>query len=246
MTASLVSLPRHPLQVTLPYSPGSNPARLGVYRYNEEAGAWDYRGGRADTQARTITFTAPSFSEYAVLEYARSFADLAAHWAKDDVEMMAARQIARGGGDGSRFDPAGVITRAQFAALLVRALGLAESQGPSPFADVAPSAWYARSVSTAAHEGLILGSDGQFRPDAPITRQEMAVMIKRTAAKYGMPPTDPDQALARLHSMADGPAVSAWAREAAALALANGWMRGRDGGGLPWPSTPPERRPWSS
>lgn len=213
----LVSLPQHPVQVTLPYSPGSNPARLGVYRHNEETGAWDYRGGRADTQARAIAFAAPSFGEYAVLEYARSFADLAGHWAKDDVELMAARQIARGVGDGSRFDPDGVITRAQFAALLVRALGLAETQGPSPFTDVAPSAWYAWSVSTAAHEGLILGSDGQFRPDAPITRQEMAVMIKRVAGRYRLTPAGVDQALTQLNSMADGSAVASWAREAVVI-----------------------------
>lgn len=225
-----VSLPQHPAQVTLPYSSSSNPAKLGVYRYNEGSGAWDYRGGRVDTEAGTITFTTPSFSEYAVLEYTRSFTDLAGHWARGDVERMAARQIARGVGDGSRFDPNGTITRAQFAALLVRALGLPESQGTSPFTDVAPSAWYAPAVSTAAREGLILGSDGKFRPDAPVTRQEMAVMIQRASAKHGITPAATDQALAQLNEMADGSAVAPWAREAAALTLAKDWIRGRDGG----------------
>jgi len=226
---TLLSLPQHPVQVTLSYSASSNSTRLGVYRYNEGMGAWDYRGGKVDTQARTITFATPSFSEYAVLEYTRAFADLASHWAKDDVELMAARQIARGVGDGSRFDPNGTITRAQFAALLVRALGLQESQGSNPFTDVTRAAWYAPAVSAAAREGLILGSDGKFRPDAPVTRQEMAVMIQRASIRYGMTLAATDQALAQLNEMADGSSVAPWAREASALTLSKDWIRGRDG-----------------
>ena len=76
-----------------------------------------------------------------------------------------------------RFAPAQQVTRAEFAAMLVRLLDL-KAEGPAPFADVASSKWYAKAVS--AQSGIVNGtSKDRFTPDAPIKRQEMAAMLVR-------------------------------------------------------------------
>ena len=73
------------------------------------------------------------------------------------------------------FEPDRSITRAEFATLVAKALKL--EGGEAEFADVAESDWFASFVGAAAKAGIIVGSDGNFRPNDTITRQEMAVII---------------------------------------------------------------------
>lgn len=52
------------------------------------------------------------------------------------------------------------------------------------FKDVDTNSWYAPYVSWAAEKGYVLGvSDTAFAPDDKITREQIAVMIKRFADK---------------------------------------------------------------
>ena len=49
-----------------------------------------------------------------------------------------------------------------------------------PFADVAQDAAYAEAVRWAASEKIVNGfGDGTFRPEEPVTRQDLAVMLMR-------------------------------------------------------------------
>jgi hypothetical protein len=78
------------------------------------------------------------------------------------------------------------VTRAQFAALLLRAVG----EVPNPraqgiFRDVPVSDWSAPVVEKAAALGLMQGSQGIFRPHQGITHEEMAVITARVAQRYG-------------------------------------------------------------
>ncbi|MGI6225843.1 MAG: S-layer homology domain-containing protein, partial [Peptococcales bacterium] len=131
--------------------------KLGVYRYNETNKQWEYVGGKVDTVNGTVTVMLDSFSKYAVLYYDRTFNDIVGHWAQKDIELMAARHIAAGMTD-NQFVPDANITRAQFASLLGRVLGLKEvSVTTSQFADVEPNAWYAGSIQAAYEAGLIAG-----------------------------------------------------------------------------------------
>lgn len=77
------------------------------------------------------------------------------------------------------FEPARKVTRAEFTALLMRALGQS-GQGQTTFEDVRPGAWYASYVEAAASLGIVSGrSRSSFAPDAAISREEMAVMAVR-------------------------------------------------------------------
>ena len=80
--------------------------------------------------------------------------------------------------------PEGKITRAEVAAIFFRLLtddARAEFDcRDNDFTDVEDGAWYNRSISTLAKAGILSGYlDGTFKPDAPITRAEMASIIAR-------------------------------------------------------------------
>ena len=56
--------------------------------------------------------------------------------------------------------------------------GSPETTGTLPFTDVAPDAWYYAAVRWAYRTGLVSGtSAATFDPDAPITRQDLAVIL---------------------------------------------------------------------
>lgn len=111
------------------------------------------------------------------------FKDTAGHWAQADIEELFGRGIVAGV-TADTFEPERQITRAEFATLVVKALGLSDSTSAG-FADVAEGTWYFDSVNTAANAGLIVGSDGYFRPDDVITREEMAVIVAKAYALCG-------------------------------------------------------------
>ena len=58
----------------------------------------------------------------------------------------------------------------------------------SAFADVAAGEWYTPYVIAAAHYGIVTGyTDGMFRPNALVSRQEMAVMMNRAITTFRTP-----------------------------------------------------------
>ncbi|WP_374701642.1 S-layer homology domain-containing protein [Paenibacillus tyrfis] len=111
---------------------------------------------------------------------------MANHWAQADVELLANKLVVEGVSD-NRFEGDRPITRSEFAALLVRALGLSPATTQGGFNDVAPGAWYAEDVAAAAAAGLISGyEDGSFRPDRQIKREEQAAMLIRAMSYAGL------------------------------------------------------------
>ncbi len=167
-------------------------------------------------------------SAYTVIDNERTFADLAEHWAKASVEDMASRLIVKGAPNGL-FEPDRAVTRAEFAAMTVRALGLDGLETNEPLArEVRPDDWFAGAVATAKRYGLVKGgSDGLFRPKDTITRQEAMVIMARAAKLAGLAgPEDPHSVLAPFADAAD---VAAWAREGAALVTDSGIIRGAYG-----------------
>ncbi|MEX2423358.1 MAG: PQQ-dependent sugar dehydrogenase [Acidimicrobiia bacterium] len=90
---------------------------------------------------------------------------------------------------GDRFCPTDAVTRAEMAAFVVRAVGETPLGGvPQTFQDVEPSQWYFGAVERAVALGITVGyGDGTFRPNASVTRAEMAVFVVRA---LGEPPVE--------------------------------------------------------
>lgn len=135
-------------------------------------------GGKKGTTGSIGTGSAP------VAPSAGSFADMANHWAKADVEAMYARGIVSGFPDGS-FRPGQNVTRAEFAKMIAAALGL-DTSIKAEFADVDANQWYAGSVGAAVKAGIVKGtSPSTFEPEKYITRQDAAVMLARVLEYKG-------------------------------------------------------------
>ncbi|MBB6690561.1 S-layer homology domain-containing protein [Cohnella xylanilytica] len=232
---TVLSALAEPAELALPYDParGGDGMTLGVYRWNEGAGKWEYAGGTVDRERHLAKIGLSRTGRYAVLSYEKAFGDVpAGHWAADSIRALVARHVANGT-EAGRFDPAGGTTRAEFAALLARALGLTAAEGkPLPFGDVAADAWYAKEVAAACEAGWIQGATaGRFDPSAPVTREQMAVLIvKAYESKQGAAGVGGAPASGEATGSADLASVSPWAKDAVARALALGLMQGKGEG----------------
>lgn len=190
MEAGENSLYRMDDAVTIPAGDGTRPEK-GV----------GLAGRHADVKARPIQ--APG----------ATFEDISGHKFQSDIEALAARGIISGKGSGG-FDPNGDITRAEFAAIVVNALGLPVKAGKT-FGDVAAREWYASAVETAAAYGLVDGGgDGTFRPLDAVTRQEAAVLMAHAAKLCGMDVSAQERVLTQFTDRVD---CAGWARPALAF-----------------------------
>lgn len=125
-------------------------------------------------------------STYSVVYHPLEFKDVETHWSKEAVNDMGSRMVISGIGDGL-FEPDRDITRAEFSAIVVRALGLKPGTGKNPFADVKSSDWYCGYIETAYQYGIISGyGDGNFGPMDKITREQAMTMIARTMKITGL------------------------------------------------------------
>ncbi len=148
-------------------------------------------------------------------------------WYAGAVERVCAAGLMNGTGPGT-FSPGGTVTRGQIAAILHRLAGEPVVRGSS-FSDVPASAYYGGAVAWAARRGIVEGfSDGTFRPDLPVSRQQLAVILWRYA---GLEKAD-SGARASLRGFPDAGEVGGYAREAMGWALAEGILQGTGDGTL--------------
>ncbi|REK69532.1 S8 family serine peptidase [Paenibacillus paeoniae] len=111
-------------------------------------------------------------------ELVSGFRDIKGHWAREEIISMASSGIVNGVGN-YRFQPERNITRAEAVAMIVKAYKpLAGNVAAKSFSDVSSSHWASDAIRKAVQQGWVNGfPDGTFKPDRPITRAEMAVMI---------------------------------------------------------------------
>ena len=167
-------------------------------------------GKNADVKAVPVTAAGTTFS------------DMKSHANKTAIEALASRAIINGMGDGT-FAPDESMTRAQFATITVKALGLTPKANGS-FTDVKGTDWFAPYVGTASAYGIVNGlGDGTFNPTGTITRQEAATMVARAAKLCGMN-TDYSAAAARdvLAQFGDYTKSAEWACASLAFCYDNG------------------------
>ena len=139
------------------------------------------------------------------------------------AEALASRGILTGYEDGS-FRPDNSLTRAEFAAIIVRALGLTSGGKSSGFVDIASDAWYSEYVAAAVRYGLIEGvGSNKYDPDGTITREAAAVVVARAAKLCGFDTTRDSVAIRNsLSPFADYIKSSSWARESLAFCCDEG------------------------
>ena len=167
--------------------------------------------------ARTETIPAPPCSS-------KGLTDVPApdNWAHPGIDFCV-----RGVG-GGRFAPKATTTRAQVVQILYNLAGEPKATGTMPFTDLTQD-WYKDAVLWAYQTGVVAGtSETTFAPDAPVTREQLAVLLMEYASrvlKLARTWTPAD-----LSRFPDSGSVSGWARDALADAVALGLISGTDDG----------------
>lgn len=191
-------------------------------------------GGSSGAGAKPVTVEDPAdpSSSPDIEEPKPAFTDIAGHWGEADILDAARKGIVEGYPDGS-YRPNRTVTRAEFAVMLTNALKLSNQGTILSFKDADRIGQWARAaVAQAAGAGLIQGdANGNFRPDALITRAEMAVMLARALSLA---------ADARSAGFADDRDIPDWAVGAAAEMKKLDIMRGKGDNGF-FPKDPATR-----
>ena len=167
---------------------------------------------KADDSMNVPSVTAPG----------TTFSDIKNHANKAAIEELASRGIINGMSKDT-FAPNKTMTRAEFAAIVTRALGLA-AKDTKAFTDVPSSKWYAGYIGAANSSGIVNGvGGGKFNPDGTITRQEAAAMVARAAKLCGLDTTmDAVATRNMLAQFGDYRSAASWATESLAFCYSAG------------------------
>lgn len=129
------------------------------------------------------------------------------------------------GTGGGFFSPGAAVTRATAVTVLWRLAGSPAPQGGSTFPDVAAGSWYEDAAAWAQGAAIARGdAQGRFHPDAPVTRQELAVFLARYDLNRGV-----ELAEGQLNLFADADRISAWAADGMKHAAGMGLLQGSGG-----------------
>ena len=121
---------------------------------------------------------------------AHGMTDIVGHWAENDIAWVIEMGLFNGT-SATTFNPNGTMTRGMFVTVLGRYAGVDPADYsdwylPELYTDVNPNAYYAPYINWATRHGITSGTGvGTFSPDAPITREQMAVLMVRFASCYG-------------------------------------------------------------
>lgn len=145
--------------------------------------------------------------------------ELIGHWGKEQITALFTDGIITGDSEGLRLKD--TITRAEFTALVVRALGVEAKGYNGAFDDVPTTDWYAGYIATAYEMGIVNGADGNFRPNDTITRQEICKIIASA--------TDAETEIKELE-FSDKDKISNWAKASVQKAYSLGIVNGMGDG----------------
>ncbi len=187
-----------------------------------------YLEGDKDKLLKPVSLSFPAKSKQAYTYQGEDYPSLTfpdvkrSAWYYEPVEKAYQLGLFQGDTNGL-FQPSKNITRAEFALVTANALGVELSEyGGSAFTDVPEGKWFSPAVAWAKEAGVMRGDgNGKFRPNAPITREEVCVVISQAleAHKELESFTFPDHA-----------SISRWARNAVYECYTLGLVKGDNKG----------------
>jgi peptidoglycan DL-endopeptidase CwlO len=129
--------------------------------------------------ARRVTGESVQAAPSAAVPAAGSFTDVpAGYWAYDAIASLKKREIISGDASG-KFLPDSILKRSEAAKMLAEAFNLKGTAGKD-YQDVPQTHWAYSYISAATASNYFTGYAGsQFKPDAPITRAEIASLLSR-------------------------------------------------------------------
>lgn len=218
------------VSVAIPYTLGANEKAgnaQAVYVDGSGKVTW-LTNSSYDTNAKALLFSTGHFSVFGVGYKADApvFTDTENHWAKADIDFVAARGLFSGTGN-NQFSPDIGMTRGMF----VTALGRLDGIDPAgyktvKFTDVKADAYYAPYVNWAAEKGIVIGTTATtFAPDTNISREQMSVIMQNYAKAMGYTVPKTREAV----TFADNGSIGSWAKDAVKAMQMAGVINGKDG-----------------
>ncbi len=223
-----------PVMLTLTFDPSQlkkNQTAVVVY-YDEGKKSWvEVPGGIIS--GNQITVMVNHFTKFAVFAVNQSkevptpdkkptviLNDITGHWAEATIKQAQDSGIVNGYSDGS-FKPNNAMTRAEFTVMLMKTLKVQVSGKALSFSDADKiGAWARGAVAQAVQAGYIKGyDDGTFRPDAELTRAEMAMMVAKASGLDLLTNTSTD--------FNDDKDIPKWAKGAVAAIKKMGYIEGK-------------------
>ena len=212
-----------------------------LYYYNPASRALEFQHASQVDSAGRMSFPFQHASDYVVIfdktkhktapsiAWSNPFRDVAqGAWYYDSVAYVHQNGLFSGTSAAS-FSPNAVTTRGQIVSILYNLAGSPTVRSGNTFRDVPSSAYYANAVEWAAAMGLTSGTgSGLFLPDAPVTREQLAVFLSQYAKQHGVELTGSSS----LQRFSDYRSASNYAQPPLAWAVSQGLLSGFEDGSL--------------
>jgi hypothetical protein len=199
-----------------------NSDQTAAVRYDNNVGKISYAptvfGRPGSTTYANITGN--SNETYRIVSAVTSYSDIQNHWAQSDITKLASKFVVEGR-TGTSFVPNASITRAEFAVFVARALGLSgDKTAAAKYRDVSVNSVMGAYIGAASKAGIIQGNtDGTFKPNNLITREQMALMVVRAMDYTGKGVTLNSDASTLLQKFSDSSKISKDAKVSVAKAI---------------------------
>jgi len=145
------------------------------------------------------------------------FTDIPDNWSKEAVIAAISNGLIFG--SDNRIMPKADLKRCEMAAIINRAFGAVQKGDISKYTDISSRKWYADDMAKAVQMRTFIGHGSQMRPEDPITRQEVFVVLAR-ALKLS---TGDYSSLDKFSDKTD---ISDWAKSELAALAASGYIKG--------------------
>ena len=155
--------------------------------------------------------------------FAADFTDMPNDWSTSALEATVKNGLLTG--SYGRINPSHNLTRAEMAAIMVRATGATKSADISTFTDVKKDEWYYDYMSKAVAMGAFAGDGGKLRPNSPITRQEAFLVLSRVFGLMASLDAKPEV----LDQFKDRDKIADWAEKGILAMVARGYVAGDNG-----------------
>ena len=202
-----------------------------LYHFNEEANTMTFETAAEIDSDGTASLSFSHASQYAIVIDDHNhgvvelpFTDVSADdWFYDPVCYVYSQELMTGT-SATTFEPNTSLSRAMLVAVLHRLEGSPQAS-VCDFTDVAEGDWYAQAVNWAASVGVVNGfDDGTFQPNAAITREQMAAILRNYAQYKGFDTSTSGD----LSTYSDAASVSDWAQESVEWMVGSGLLGGYD------------------
>lgn len=217
--------------VTRSISTGSNldARQIAVVWLDPQTGKLSYVPTKVtqDNGKSVVTFKRKGNSVYAVVKGGVNYTDIPKHWGRNDILLMGNKYVVEGR-TLTTFEPDKPVTRGEFAMFIAKGLGLTgDKQAAGKFKDVNTSTAMAAYIGAASNAGIVQGmTDGTFKPNSYVTREQMASMMVRAANAAGNSMKLSKSQNDILKRFADNKKIGTWALTDVAKAVEAGIING--------------------